>query len=287
MVVRNRGFAIERLDELIDDYQLSPGSMNYSLDEMHGIVERMGLSKLAELIAWAKEKQQRSLLFNSRWKQQQKEDPLKRPGTKKLDNRIDRLLSKLVQGAEVFADLEIDTDEARLAEEFLDDLFSEGVYPITSQPFEDQHAEVNLYLERLDGEYAEHVEALNLGPVVDRLAELNAELGDKLNPDAERLEYSEVEAAYTEARDAFHRVIVNVMAEFDDDMETFNEVYAPIHEQHERARRHLERRGSVPEVDPETGEPVDEETPQNDGETPEEDGEPPQNDGEPRNDDEN
>lgn len=265
MVLRGQGYAVESYDEMLDDYQLSLGSMDYALGETYEIAHQMGLSSLVELIEWAKEKQQTALELKSEWKQQQQDDPLRRPGTQKLDNRIDRLLSKLVQGAEVFADLEVDDEQTGLAEEFLEDLFSEGVYPITSQPFEDQHAEVDLYLQHLRGEYAEHVEAMNLGSVVDRLEELNTELGDKLNPDEERLEYDRVEAAYTEARDAFQRVIVNIMAEFDDDMETFNKVYAPIHEQQERARRHLERRGSVP-PGPDEGEPVDDETTDGDGE---------------------
>lgn len=109
--------------------------------------------------------------------------------------------------------------------------------------------------------------------LVEHLDNINDEFGEKLAPADNEVTYDEVESAKSEAEDAFHLLVARVMAEFGDDMEAFNEIAEPIRDQSERTRRHFNHRGTIPEVDPETGEPVDpieeteEEEPQNDGET--------------------
>ncbi|MFB6351312.1 MAG: DUF6261 family protein [Bradymonadaceae bacterium] len=199
-----------------------------------------------------------------------KQDPLRREGAKSHDDQIDRALSQLADTAERFAEMEVDTDTSRLAGELSDDLFPNGVYHVTSKSFDDQHIAVDELLNRLTNSYTQHVEALNLSPLVERLRELNEEFGNKLAPQTDQVDYDEVESATVEAEDAFHLLVARIMADYGDDMETFNRILQPLHEQTERTRRHFNRRGSIPEVDPETGEPVEpdgqtDNNPQNDG----------------------
>ena len=260
----------ERLADVIDLYKFSLGSMTYCVDRMRPTLEQRGDNRAVELADYAREKIDQARQHQYDWEKRDQQDPLRRDGAKSLDDRIDRALSQIAGTAERFADMEVDTETNRLAEELSDDLFPNGVYHITSKPFDDQHVAVNELLKRLTGAYAEHIDALNLTPLVEHLEQVNKQFGEELAPAANEVTYDEVESAKNEAEDAFHLLVARVMSEFGDDMETFNDIFEPIGEQTMRARRHYKHRGTIPEIDPETGEPVDpiaetEDEPQNDG----------------------
>lgn len=248
---------IERLAEFIDLYQFSLGSIAYCIGEMRTTLEELGNEEALARAEKAKKACDRARQLQYDWDQQKKKAPLEREGAERLDNEIDNLLSGLLQTVEPFAEFEVETDKQRRARELLDQLFPEGVYPITSKQFEDQHVAVNELLDRLDDSFSKHVETLGIGDLVDRLRELNDEFGETLSGEADGVDYSEVEASFTAAQDAFHGLLVQVLADYTDDMATLNRVMEPVLEQRKRTARHMKRRGTKPEVDPETGEPVD------------------------------
>jgi hypothetical protein len=241
------------------------------------ILRRLGNQEAIELAEKADKKHSVAAQLKYDWEQQKQQDPVANDGARELDDEIDRTLSLIYQGAEVYTGIKAESRKSELADEFIDELFPSGVYPITSLSFAEQHDAVDTLLGRLNGEFTEHLEEMNLVELVDQLAELNDEFEELLEADADQVVYDEVEAAYREAEEAFHKVIVQVMGEYADDMETFNEVMAPVHKQTELMRRHLRRNGGRPAIDPETGEPVD---PSGDGNTPVNDGGSPENDGE-------
>ncbi len=249
---------IERPGDALSAYKMDDGSMRYAASEMIGPLEQRGKSALVDRAKSVVEKAETTIQLRYDWQHDKHQDPLTREGTKELDGRIDRTISSLMNGADTYTTLEGDSEQRRLAEEFIDGLFSAGVAPITNKTYTEQHADVDELISRLRGEYAAHVDTLNLGMLVDQIEELNAEFGERLNPGGNTVDYDEVEAASVEAEDEFHRLLVEIMAEFAEDLETMNRVLEPVFEQSERTRRHLRHRGSVPTVDPETGEPVDE-----------------------------
>ena len=248
---------LERPGDGLFTYQFALGSMRYATDEMIPTLEEMGRSALVDRARSTVGKVEEAIQLRYDWQQHNRRDPLARKGAKELDGRIDRTISSLMNGAKAYTILEGDTEERELAEEFIEQLFSGGVAPITHSTYTEQHADVDALLDRLRNDYATHVQKLNLEMHVDQLEELNEEFGRRLSPQEETIAYDEVEAAYVEAEDAFHRLLLEIMAEFSEDLATANRVLAPVFEQSERTRRHLQRRGSVPEVDPETGEPVE------------------------------
>ena len=248
---------MERPSDFIDLYQFSLGGIAYCVNHMRGELVELGNDELVEVADRAVEKHRKARSLAYDWNQQKQRDPLRREGTASLDNRIDGTLSSLLGAAEILADLEAETEQKRVAEEFVEDLFPSGVYPITSMKFADQFVAVTELLDRLEGPYAEHVEVMNVGPIVEQLEELNGQFGAKLEQVSETLAYDEVETAKVKAEDAFHELVALAIGGYARDMETLNRVMAPVLEQTERTRRHLRGRGSIPEVDPETGEPVE------------------------------
>jgi hypothetical protein len=254
---------LERLADLLALYQLALGAIAYCIRGIRDVLAELGNEKAVELADKAMEKCDRARQLQYDWEQQKEEDPLSRPEAAEIDNEIDATLSRLVTAAEVFAETNVETRQSRLADEFLEELFPSGVYPITSQPFDEQRYTVDGLLERLHGPFDEHVQAMSLTPVVDELEQLNRQFAEELDISGELLDYKEVEAARNDAEDAFHRLIVKVMHDYGHDMEQLNRILEPLKEQTERARRSLKRTGRIPEVDDETGEPVNQ--PQDDG----------------------
>jgi hypothetical protein len=259
-----------RISELVDLYKFSLGAIAYCVVRMKTVLADLGDDKAVQLAEEAKAKQERAQQLQYDWEKQKQEESSRSEGARKKDDEIDKTLSSIAQTAEGLADADVDSKPSRLAQELLDDLFPNGVYHITSKPFDDQHTTVNALLERLEGDYSEHIQALNLGPMVERLESLNEEFRERLDMSNRQVAYDEVEAAKKDAEEAFHRLIARVMCAHSDDMETFNRIMEPVAEQTELARRHYQRRGTLPPVDPESGEPIDdsENTPENDGGSP-------------------
>jgi hypothetical protein len=247
---------IERLAEFIDTYQFSLGSIAYCIGEMRTELEDLGNEEALARADAAKEACDRARQLQYDWDQQKKQESLQRQGATKIDNKLDEALSNLVQMVEPFAEMEVEGPKHRRAEELLDELFPEGVYPVTSKRFEDQHVAVNEILDRLDDSFSEHVETLGLEEIVEHVRELNDRFGETLSTENTGVSYSEVESSYVEAEDAFHALLVRVLADYADDMATLNRVIEPVLEQEKRTARHMQRRGKTPEVDPETGEPT-------------------------------
>lgn len=251
-----------RISELIDLYKFSLGAIAYCVVRMKTVLTDLGDDKAVQLAEEAKAKQERAQQMQYDWEKQKREDSTLGERARRLDDKIDKTISGMFRSAKGLAEMDVDNEASRLASELVDDLFPSGVFHITSKSFDDQYSTVNALLDRLKGEYAEHVDTLNLRAPVEKLGELNEEFGGELDPLGDEIEYDEVEAARADAEEAFHRLIARVMCEHSSDMETFNRIMQPVAEQAERARRHYKRRGTIPEIDEESGEPV-EDTEQN------------------------
>lgn len=247
---------IGRLAIFLALYKYSLGSLKYILTRTRERLEELGNQEAVQLVDGALEKHEVVVDTKYRWNQTKREDRLKRQGTVELDDKIDETLSSILSVVEGFTKMPEGSQQCDCAEEIIDEFFPEGVYPVTSKPFDDQHTYVDGLVRRMRDEYSDHLETLNLVGLVDRLDELNEEFGRKLDP-VGGVEYDEVQAAYQEAEDAFHRAFVNILDAYSDDMETLNYVLEPLMEQRELTRRYQKRRGSVPPVDPESGEPVE------------------------------
>ncbi|MFB6350977.1 MAG: DUF6261 family protein, partial [Bradymonadaceae bacterium] len=103
------------------------------------------------------------------WKQEKKKQPLERKGTQRLDNQIDETLSAMLQAVGAFGNLPEEIDKRRRADELVDELFPEGVFPITSETFNNQHAHVDRLVDQLNGEFSEHIAILGLEEMVQKL----------------------------------------------------------------------------------------------------------------------
>ncbi len=246
-------------------YSFSLGALLYMLGKLITIFTELGDDEGAALAEKAERKVEQAQLLQYDWEKQKQADPLALRGGRELDNKIDDTLGSLSDSVSSYADIETDSELTRLADELVEDLFPNGVFHITSKAYENQHAMVQQLTDRMRSEYAEHIQELRLEPIVDRLETLNTEFGELLDSASDDVQYDEVQKAKVEAEDKFHMVVGHLLCTYGDDQETFQRLMTPINEQSRRTRRQIQRRGTIPPIDPESGEPVD---PEGEGENP-------------------
>ncbi len=262
---------VEFIGVLLALYKFSLGSLRYCVNEMEPELRELGNDEALNRVEKAREAIDTARSEEYIWNQQKQQDKLSRKEATRIDDDLDTTLSAMYQTLEGFAELEGTSDRGDMAAEIVDTLFPSGVYPITSQSFEDQHGSVLEVVDRLRGDFADEVQKLAIDEYVDEIEQLNEEFGRKLSNRDREISYDEVEAAFTEAQNQFHGLVAQVMADYYEDMETFNRIMEPVWEQTERTRRGYQRRGEAPPVDPETGEPRE---PTGEGDNPEGEGQP-------------
>lgn len=252
---------LERIGEAFDFYRHTPGSIEYCAAMMRPLLTKRNNTDALDLVDKVEVECGKAREKKYDWVQKKKAEPLRRAGSKEMDNKVDRTLGRLLRAVKPYAEMEGDSPMKVLAKEMISELFPAGVGPITTQRYEDQYASVVELLERLDRDFSTHVEELRLEPLVDQLAEFNEAYGEGLAGDDKGVAHSDVEAARAEAEDAFHRLLIKIMHDYMFDLAELNEILKPFLRQEERLRRHYKRRGHVPEIDPETGEAIDEDGP--------------------------
>lgn len=248
---------LEEIGDALTTYRHTPGSMQYCSKMMRVHLDALGNDEAIVRLEDAEAKSSEAREKKYDWDQEKRADPMQRTDSRKWDARVDTSLSGLASAPEPYTTLDGDSEVKRLATEFINELFPAGVRPITSQRYEDQHAAVNELLQRVDNDFTEHVDKLGLGPLVDQLERFNQRYGESLADEDEGVTYSDVKAATAAAQDAFHKLLIKVIHDYMDDVETLNRVLKPFFQQEERLRRHYQRSGGPPSVDPDTGEMTD------------------------------
>ncbi len=251
------GVKLEDVSNIFVGYGLDPSGFKYILDEMLGPLERLQFQRGLELAKEAREAQEKALADQIAWDRRKKRDKLSREGANDLDNEIDRTLGNLLSGLETFASFPEGSDKRESAREMIDKYFPNGVHPITTKSYIDQHAHVEKVVGELQDNHRSALESLSMEDLVDELESLNQEFGDRLNPEPDEITYDEVRESRKRAEEAFFELFAAVVGEYADDLEKLNEVIRPYLEVNSRIRRHMTRGGRKPGVDPESGEPVD------------------------------
>jgi hypothetical protein len=245
------------LGDRLDYYQFKVSGARYCLKEIDAMLDEIDNPRLQEKVDEAMELNDRAAQREYDWDNRKKRRRRARKGSNETDDKIDRTLSGIYDVVETNAELAVDSESKRLAEELRDELFPKGVFPITSATFERQHMHVEQLLERLTGRFTEHVDVLGLESVVDRLADLNETFDKQLQiVDEDQITFDEVQAARVEAREAFHKVIHVIFGDYVDAPETREKLLGPVERMDERIGRYVKRRGQIPEVDPDSGEPT-------------------------------
>lgn len=247
-----------RIGEHLDYHQMKTGSVRYCLNEIEVRLDDYDNERLESRVLQALRLNDVAARLEYEWvvSVRDRSDGI-REGTVEIDNKIDRTVTAIYRVANTNAELPSDRVQTDLAEELVRELFPRGVTPITSVRFERQHEHVERLLGRLREDFSNHVTALGLDAQVDALEKLHKRFEEQIEATSnDAVRFDQVEAARVAGQDAFHKVLYTIYADYCDDDDVRRELLRPVEEQQRRIERYVNRRGEIPEVDPESGEPT-------------------------------
>ncbi|TDP63609.1 DUF6261 family protein [Bradymonas sediminis] len=241
-----------RLGDNLNMYRFGIGSIFFALEEVESLAQAAGEAELEARCAHGRDKARAARQLQFDWARRDRSRRLARPEAVERDQQVDRTLSQIYGNIKNFAGMERESPVRETARRMQAQLFPFGVFEITSKTFEEEHSAVKELLRRLRADFAVELGQLALEPLVDDLEWLNARFGEELQT-GERLTWDEVQAAVSEAEEAFYKVVFDIFGRTLDDPARRDALLAPISVQNERIGQYMKRRGSVPKVDPGTG----------------------------------
>ncbi|RAL25247.1 hypothetical protein DL240_03280 [Lujinxingia litoralis] len=235
--------------EAINLYQQGNGSMDFCLADIATKAERAGLGAVCAQVEQAQAACSRSQRLDEAWANTRHTGLPSRGAAAKTDVLIDRTVKQISDIAQTFASMHRDSPRKVAGQRLVDRVFPRGVFPITSQRFEEQRVTVDLILERLQGELADDIALLGLIELVEDLSAYNKTFGEQLSVHDDLLTFDRVADARLEAREAYAGVIVMILAGTLTNKELRAELLASVRDQQGRLAQHYRRRGKIAAVD--------------------------------------
>ncbi len=243
--------------------RMPTGRALYALKEMHKVASQRGLEDVEAATEVAVEQGNRAVRVEFSYEQSRADNSDARGKAVELDNRLDAqigAIQSLVAARKVGDE---DDPVVKAARRVLEVVFPRGVAPIIHQSFEVQLGIMKVMLETFDGDLASEVELLGIEREVQRMGQLVEAFEEELaTAEANVTTFDEVR----EARELLHEyvaiVVGQVIAAYPSLDETATReresLLAPLNDQQERVAADYRRRRRVTDVDPDTGEELQE-----------------------------
>lgn len=252
----------QRSSDFLNGYQQDNGSKQHTLNSMRPVAERRGYTGVVDYIDAALSDCEAVQGVNFRWRQFKASGPISRTGAVELDVKLDRTLSQFHTIVDAYANSQTESPQRQAARRIKEGVIPRGVYPITSLKYEEEHAEVDELHKQLTTDFADDVEAVALKGVVDDIGQINSAFGDELKKYDAPITYDDVLDARRASEESYSRAIMSGVVATFDDPEARDELLSAYFDQQQRIAAYRKRRGSLPRVDPDTGEFVEEDEPQ-------------------------
>lgn len=235
------------LSSLFALYTLTPGRRIYALGRVADRAKAMQVDELLGPIEAAINHDRVVLELDAR-----RADRSRSPGARKHDIVVDRTLGAIEGLVSHFAASNDDTATALLGA-----MFPTNLADHVHLAFIEQSAANERVLAILEGpEHESWIDAHGVRPLAVQLREAHDSFAEALHTrDAETVPtWDEVKAARETGQELYVKVVVRIVAKFIDDAERRDELLEPIWTQNQRIRNYRRQRRKLVDVDPETGE---------------------------------
>ncbi len=254
------------LTEVLDFYQFTPGRRIHAARRVKEIAADIGHPTIESRANAVIVHDTQTLKLTRKWRHSRTIRAGSRTMATELDSAVDRCMGAIFRATNEWLDNFGDhSPDAERVQQFLAYHFPEGVGEITTLPSEDKSAYGYDLLNQFDDAWSDIPELIAVGQYVARLRELLDQYEEALRQTETRpVEYEDVRAAQHRGEDLMSRLVVKILGDFsektDEDAHIRNRLMAPIIEQNERIKESHKRRSQLRDVDPETGEIVDDDT---------------------------
>ncbi len=241
-------------------YVLTPGRRIYVLNRVRKLAQEQQLDAVVKACDGGIAQDRRALDLDA-----ERLDPLAPTRVRDKDQIVDQTLITVDTTLGFHATVEQD----QTALELRSTLFPAGVNYHTRQPHIEQCTANARVLDILEGqEYAQWVQANGLGRLSKSLRKAHDDFEAALQSrdDFNQVTWDQVKAARARGQELYLKTVVQMLAAFPEDQAATDKLMTPIWQEEERVRDfRRQRKGALPEVDPESGEileaPADAEAP--------------------------
>ncbi len=254
------------LSSLFSLYILTPGRRIYALGRIRALLEGHGVAEILPAVDAAIAHDREVLEMTARWRRGRGAGGGE---LRALDGVVDRTLGTIDR---LLAHYSQDGDDAVAdrASAVRGRLFPDGVGHHTSLPYVEQIAATERVLTIAGAaENLAWMTAHGLSPLVRRLRAAQDEFAAAVNErdTSTPLSWDEIKAAQSAGQELYLQVVALIAGRFATDAEMRTELLKPVWEQNQAIQEYRRRRGSVRDVDPDSGEELDDsEAPSSDGE---------------------
>lgn len=253
----------DRIFDYLRSRQLPTGRRIFVLKAVQKVAADYGLNDLEEQCDKAIADDEKTLELERRYKRQQKQPASRGRGDAA---GVDRVIDGLLGAMHAIADGQAfgDDETAKKARHFLAEVFPVGLGGLVRLPFEEQLAVEENLLKRFAGDLEETVRLLGLERHVAHLKELVPEFRAELERSPDKVvTYEDIRKARAAGLDRFAAVVFRVLAENGGSSRAQREqrqtLLAEYHRQNDIIARANRNSRGVVDIDPETGEEMNEE----------------------------
>jgi hypothetical protein len=240
----------KKLHALFDLYQIPTRRRIHALREVSLIASELGAEKLLELLNRALAHEEATLALENQWQRARTSDVAAK--VKKIDGRVDRALTAIRDMAAAQASVSEPGEPLyERSIELLTALFPAGLHAVTTMSYAEELVEVDVILKKLGHELNQHVKALGLGALVDRLAAVAEEYREAQRLPREEMAFDRLRVARERGQSLFLRVVAVIAGTYFDETEeherALSRLLEPIFAQNDavglalRHRRPLDR----------------------------------------------
>jgi hypothetical protein len=236
----------------------TPGRRIVALRKMREVARDMSLTTLVEQIDAAVEFDLEARQIETLWLAIRNRTRVHGAEMPRLDWLADRLVTAIHENARSQA-LGAEAAFAARVTRFVEAIVPAGVYAITSLPYAEQAAALEVMVRKLTGELAPDVEEFGLTRLVERLASVSVQYRNELH--AERpLQFADVLATRHRGMGNLLEITAMVLGKFHRlnvpaHDEARRKLLGPVVEQHEAIRAYRRGRRALQDINPDTGEP--------------------------------
>lgn len=247
----------EPLRTYLNGKVLPVGRRILTLESILAIARRMGDDALVMRCDTALDANRQARRMEMRYQSNKTKHSRARGESVELDAKVGEVLSGMCTVAQGQA---VGDDEvARAAAEFILEVAPDGIAPLTRQSFEAQLTDARVLLDRFDDDLARHIELLGLTRHREHLRGLVPRFARELLAErAQPCTFSDVKAIDTAARDVFAATIFHVLAVYADSPVSRATLLTEYHRQSDLLSKYYRRNRKHVDVDPGTGEIIDE-----------------------------
>ena len=247
----------------VNNRRMPTGRIAFAFKEIYGKAQARNLNKIAHWLKRGMDHCDATLRLEFAYEQSRDNHSSARGRAAQLDNQLDAQIVAIRDLATARGTGDEGDPVVAASERLLEVVFPRGVSAIIHQEFEVQLGRMHIMIEQFRNDLAEEVSLLGIEREISRLErlieEFRAELSKSNRP---VVTYDQVEAARNELHEYASMIRILILAEYagldEDSAHKRESLLAPLTEQEERVLEAQRRRRRLSDVNPETGEEVDE-----------------------------